>query len=324
MSRRAWLGACGLVAVTGGVMLPIVVLGFGERLPDPLASHWGADGRADAHLSVAKTVVSLELLWLFFCGIAVQISWRGQERRRVRAGAGLILGMGIGLVAGLLTVILHANLDAASWRDASKVGWREVGLLLLFAAATSLAGWLVLNRGPDEAPSGFVESPAVPLRKGEDPVWNQAVRNRGLLVLGLVMTAGGLLGILLVLLIPDEPLYAPAMPLAIVALCGLMVLAFSSARVTVDQQGLAVALGPLGWPVKRIALDRITKAGVQTRHPGEVGGWGYRTGLRQTTVMLRSGECLVVEHGPKQKQFAVSVDDAGQGAALLNSLRGRG
>ncbi len=41
-----------------------------------------------------------------------------------------------------------------------------------------------------------------------------------------------------------------------------------------------------------------------------------------TTVMLRSGECLVVRT-IKGKDFAVSVDDAERGAALLNSLIGQ-
>ena len=40
-----------------------------------------------------------------------------------------------------------------------------------------------------------------------------------------------------------------------------------------------------------------------------------------TTVMLRSGECLVIHS--KGKDFAVSVDDAERGAALLNSLSAR-
>ncbi|GAA3089600.1 hypothetical protein GCM10020254_38220 [Streptomyces goshikiensis] len=36
--------------------------------------------------------------------------------------------------------------------------------------------------------------------------------------------------------------------------------------------------------------------------------------------MLRAGECLVIRAGGKE--FAVSVDDAERGAALLNSLAG--
>lgn len=36
--------------------------------------------------------------------------------------------------------------------------------------------------------------------------------------------------------------------------------------------------------------------------------------------MLRGGECLVIRPS-KGREFAVSVDDAERGAALLNSLR---
>lgn len=50
-----------------------------------------------------------------------------------------------------------------------------------------------------------------------------------------------------------------------------------------------------------------------------MGGWGYRLSGLGTTVMLRRGECLVIR--PRQgAEFAVSVDDAERGAALLNTL----
>ncbi|WP_328793045.1 MULTISPECIES: hypothetical protein [unclassified Streptomyces] len=38
-----------------------------------------------------------------------------------------------------------------------------------------------------------------------------------------------------------------------------------------------------------------------------------------TTLMLRSGECLVI-HVRRGGEFAVSVDDAERGAVLLNAL----
>jgi hypothetical protein len=47
---------------------------------------------------------------------------------------------------------------------------------------------------------------------------------------------------------------------------------------------------------------------------------GYRVSGLGTTVMLRSGECLVVRTRDKGREFAVSVDDAERGAALLNAL----
>ncbi|MEI5099387.1 hypothetical protein RB200_13260 [Streptomyces sp. PmtG] len=84
------------------------------------------------------------------------------------------------------------------------------------------------------------------------------------------------------------------------------------------EQGLEVAFGPLGWPVRRWAPGAIEAAYAEHRTPAQVGGWGYRLSGLGTTVMLRGGECLVIR--AKGKDFAVSVDDAERGAALLNAL----
>jgi len=105
-------------------------------------------------------------------------------------------------------------------------------------------------------------------------------------------------------------------------LAGLGVLAMSSVTVTVDTQGLGVVFGPFGRLRRRIALSRIVSARAENRSPGQAGGWGYRGLAGDTTVMLRGGQCLVVRYG-SGKEFAVSVDDADHGAALLNSLRER-
>ncbi|MFG2879360.1 DUF1648 domain-containing protein [Streptomyces sp. NPDC048337] len=101
-------------------------------------------------------------------------------------------------------------------------------------------------------------------------------------------------------------------------LASLLVLACSSVQARVTGKGLEVAFGPLGWPVRRWAAPDVESARVEDRRPVQVGGWGYRLSGLGTTVMLRGGPCLVVRS--KGKDFAVSVDDADRGAALLNSV----
>ncbi|KIF06627.1 hypothetical protein PL81_06480, partial [Streptomyces sp. RSD-27] len=106
---------------------------------------------------------------------------------------------------------------------------------------------------------------------------------------------------------------------AILALAALAVLVCSSVRARVTRRGLEVAFGPLGYPVRRWAAEDIESARAEERTPARAGGWGYRINGLGTTVMVRGGECLVVR--AKGRDFAVSVDDAARGAALLNSLR---
>ncbi|MYS57046.1 DUF1648 domain-containing protein, partial [Streptomyces sp. SID6013] len=89
----------------------------------------------------------------------------------------------------------------------------------------------------------------------------------------------------------------------------------------VSERGLEVSFGPLGWPGRRWAPGDIDTARMEVRRPSQVGGWGYRLSGLGTTVMLRAGECLVIRPRGRRSDFAVSIDDAERGAALLNALR---
>jgi hypothetical protein len=114
---------------------------------------------------------------------------------------------------------------------------------------------------------------------------------------------------------------AKAVPYGVVLLVvGLLLLFWARVRVTVDEGGVGIALGP-GWPRWTIPLADITGAWAENRQAMAYGGWGYRGFSRGApVVMVRSGDCLVVERG-NGRTSAVSVDDAANGAALLNSLR---
>ncbi|MER6199048.1 hypothetical protein ABT234_17000 [Streptomyces sp. NPDC001586] len=192
------------------------------------------------------------------------------------------------------------------------------------ALSFPLAIWSVLvlgamidRRGPVAAVSPAADSPVMDIPAGERLVWLARTSNPWLLltaaVLGAVAAvaavagAGGLLA-------PAWQLVAP------LGIASLAVLACSSVRARVTGQGLEVGFGPLGWPVRRWAATDIESARAEHRMPSQVGGWGYRLSGLGTTVMLRAGECLVVRS--RGKDFAVSVDDAARGAALLNSLAG--
>lgn len=93
--------------------------------------------------------------------------------------------------------------------------------------------------------------------------------------------------------------------------------------VGVDERGLRIAYGPWAWPATRIPLSRIRAAWAEDIAPLSVGGWGYRVvpwrAPANSTVMVRSGDCLVVER-EDGRRLAVSVDDAGRGASLLAAL----
>ncbi|MET9604529.1 DUF1648 domain-containing protein [Streptomyces sp. NPDC006512] len=312
-SVRAW----GAVAWVAGILVLLVALppAASGRLPDRLATPWntGDSGAPDGSMPLWAAALAPALVWaLLVLGVAL-------ARRRAGAAAGgwtaaTLLSGGVFLAGGQASVV-RANLDREDWRQAGSVsGW-----VLAVVVAASVAGVVgaLLARRPGagaEPPQG----PTMDIPEGERLFWLSRASNGWLqltaAVTGLVAVAGALAG-LGGLTGPEWLLVAPF------AVASVLVLTFSSAQARVGAQGLEVAFGPLRWPVRRWAAEDVDSARVEDREPAQVGGWGYRLSGLGTTVMLRAGGCLVVRS--RGKDFAVSVDDAERGAALLNSLVAR-
>ncbi|MFC9976156.1 hypothetical protein ACFVH6_35210 [Spirillospora sp. NPDC127200] len=324
-SRRSLYVTIAAAASAGLLALPVGPLLLRDRLPDPLASHWGTDGVPDGSASFAGITGVTGLVWLLFCAGALLFGHLGWQRRHIRAWTGALLGAGAALCAAVVAITLRLNLDRDSWREAGHLGADVLVPLLLGMAAGGGVGWLIGNVGRDRVPTVPVRDlPRLDLAERDRPTWFGSVHSRWAVWLGGGLAAAGVLGAVVAGLLP-EPL-TPGRPLALAFLplvvAGLAGLTLSSARVTAGDSGLTVAFGPFGRPVKRIALDRIDSAWTERRTPAQVGGWGYRLSGLGTTAMLRSGECLVVAYDGDQR-FAVSVDDSERAAALLNSLRER-
>lgn len=321
MNVRRWyipiaVGWTVLVAVLV-VVAPVPLL---DRLPDPLATHWGLSGRADGASPYWLDALVMVLLWLVIAGLPLYRLIRGDalRRRHDRRWMCAVLAGGGVFVLALQTMTILANLDRTDWRDAAPVG---PGTLLAVFGVSALAGaigWALARPGPDEEPPASGRRPPRPLRtlrSGERAVWVSSA------TAGWAVTAGSgllLLAVLLGVLPPLETEHRIVLAVT-TGVSAVAALALSGVRVQVNARGLAVAFGPLRWPVRRIPLDRIDRAFVDKRWPADVGGWGYRVRPGSSTVMIRGGECLVVRYG-SGRELAISVDDAERGAALLNSL----
>src|SRR5690625_1286166 len=100
---------------------------------------------------------------------------------------------------------------------------------------------------------------------------------------------------------------------------------FLSWRVRVDAAGLT-AVSTLGRPRQHVPAAEVERAEVVEVDPfGEFGGVGLRIApdIHGTVgVVLRKGEAILV-HRSGGRRFAITVDDAAQGAALLNSYAER-
>lgn len=302
-----------------GILLLLVgmPLAASGRLPERLATHWSGAGEPDSSMPLWAAAVFPALIWaVLAAGVAFGLRRTGPESAgAIRGWAGITLAAGGVFLVGGQASVVRANLDRSDWREAGSVtGW--VAATVVVAATAGAVAWLATRHGPT-APGRAADGPSMDIPEGQRLVWLSRTSNpwlqttsavTGLVALAAVVTAAAGLADLLPALILMAPF----------ALASLLVLGCASVQARVSEEGLKVSFGPLGWPARRWAVQDIESARVEERTPAQVGGWGYRLSGLGTTVMLRRGECLVIR--AKGKDFALSVDDAERGAALLNSL----
>jgi hypothetical protein len=295
------------------VALPLAVR---DRLPGRLATHWGGTS-PDAALPLWAAALVPAILWLVLVLSVVVAAGRGGLPPRGAPAA--VLPAAGAFLTGAQAAVVRANLDRADWRQAGSV---TTGVLL-GAVAAALVGVLAHLAGrrrpvPAATPAG-AGGPVMELPEGVHPVWLSRTSNHWLYALALAAGLVAFAALAAAAAGATDAAWAVFAPCAVVALAGSVC---SSVTARVSGRGLEVAFGPLGRPVRRWAVHDLEAARVEVRRPAEVGGWGYRLSGRGTTVMLRAGECLVVR--PREgAEFAVSVDDAERGAALLNALTAR-
>lgn len=292
-------------SLVGGVG---VLLGRGN-LPDTLATHFALNGQPDGFaqrdvffwllLSIAVTAAGLAV------GIAVRI---GARSARAMWLWGLTYVAWLPTTIALWTIATqHGLADAQTAHGPGLFGmvW-VIGFPLLIASVVArYSGGAV-----DERP--LHTSPGLGLQHGEIAMWQRSLSVRWpkvLGALGLGATVAGAWQGAGVLIFAG----------VVVAIVGVVM---SSLTTTVDRHGLTVAWGPLHWPVVRIGLAEIRSARADRINPGSWGGWGYRGSLklfRKAAAVLRLGEGIAVDL-TGGRTFAVTVDDAETGSALLNDL----
>ncbi|TMR07975.1 DUF1648 domain-containing protein [Nonomuraea turkmeniaca] len=314
MTARVAAAAWGLLVLAGQILLPLSVR---DRLPDPLATHWGPGDRPDGSMPFTVYVVMVVLVWA--------VPWLGLVVARARALThrqgrmfwwGVLFATGVFAFGMNVTTVL-ANLGAPDWRAARLPGWAVLAVIGVALAAAVAAGYL--GRGaPDEPVPAGTRPPLLRLRAGQRTVWVGHVANPWLTLFNAVMAAG--LAVLAVFslagVVPGKPAALILPVLVLVLAVGVLI---SSVSVRAGDDRVVIQFGPLGWPARRIPLSKIESAWAEVRHPSRVGGWGIRGLPGGVTIMLRGGECLVLGYR-SGGQLAISIDDAARGASLINAL----
>ncbi|MEU1984914.1 DUF1648 domain-containing protein [Nocardia sp. NPDC019395] len=291
----------------------VLLAAAADRLPDPIATHFGSDG-ADGFTGRVPTMVisaglGLGLAVLFAAILAVGFR-QGRMVRRPdstvdpsRLLFGTAWGVG-GFVGMLMLFSTVANLDIADPAQVTLPGWTFV-----VAAAVGVlfggAGWLAAPESPIAAEPSRVVRP-LPIGATERVNWSRRITAPWMLLTGVVSALIGMtLGIV-------------AQPFAgvVLVLTGALVAHLALVRVVVDRRGLTVGTGLAGWPRWRLEPQEITEVSTADISPAHYGGYGIRLIPGTTAVVLRGGPGIVVTRR-SGRRFAVSVDDAETGAGVL-------
>lgn len=313
-----WSGRRRAVVAAGPFLVVLLALAgvwttVSGRLPDPLATHFGAAGRADGFTSVqgfATTSLALLLLFGAVVGFFVQLRPDTPEVPWVIA-----TGYALAAVCGYaVCVTLLSNADVAEV-SAVRVPLWVLALSLPVALLAGALGRLLAGAAPagPRRPRGAVSRLDLP--PAETAGWSRTISSRPLFVLGgLLLGAGLLVGLLADRVVAVPLLFGAAVTLPM-----------ASVRVTVDRRGLTLSPTPLSsrCRFRRITPDQIAEAGSRRIACfDEFGGWGYRIRAGRSGFVLRSGEGMVVRL-TNGREFVVTVDDAATAAALLNTYTDR-
>ncbi len=284
-------------------------------LPDPVATHWGAGGGPNGFSGLAGFLTTMALISLgciiLFSVIALVA---GQAASTLRIMAASTVWMG-GMLATMAVGSLYGQRGLSDAHQAPDLGWTLAIALVAPLVPAAVAALLVPRDRPQpatgEVPAGV---PQVPLGDSTRAVW-------------LRRTSGGpgvavAMGSILLIVVLSITLHALAM-LALAVVLVLLFAAMFAFQVRVDSDGITVR-SALGWPRTHVAAGEIERAGVVDVSPfRDFGGWGWRVNARgRTGIVLHAGQGLLVEQ-TGGRSLIVTVDDAAQGAALLNTMAAR-
>ncbi|MFI6766112.1 DUF1648 domain-containing protein [Streptomyces sp. NPDC050355] len=284
------------------------------RLPDPLATHFDDTGRADdfssTHGFLTGTLLALVALGAVFALLS--------RVPKLATAAPWVIATGYAVAAGLGYALCLTLLGNAGAADASAVRlplW-QVLLTLPVALLAGVLGHLLAGVAPRPPRRPTGDAPRLDVPAGTAAGWSRTISSPPLMTLGVLVLCGGLATGILGIWISC----------VILVLSGVVSLAVTSVRVTVDRRGLTLAPTlpqAFGIRFRRIGPDRVVEATSRRVDCfGEFGGWGYRVRGRGSGLVLRSGEGIAVRL-TSGREFVVTVDDAATAAALLNTYADR-
>jgi hypothetical protein len=293
-----------VLAVLAAVVLPLLAW---PRLPDPIAIHWGLDGRPDGSAPLVIDVVLFSVMTVLIAVLPLVAVVRAH---RDTARTMLTLSHGMGAFFGLLRWrTLELNLDATSWEAAGSLTLVDLALLLGLALPFAFVGWWLGGLHP-ELPRAVSEVVPQTLPSDGQLLWVGHQAWSVARVAGPVLIVAG--GFTTAVRVAAETLLLGGT----LVLVGVLLWWFTSITVATGPAGLKVRFGPLGWPAIRVPLAAIEAVEVEDVEPMAYGGWGYRVMPGVRAVVIRRGVGMRVRRSGRP-DLVVTVDDAATAAGVL-------
>lgn len=306
---------CALIAV--GLMLS-----WAPELPDPIAIHWGANGRADGFGSLGSLLILVAAIVTVFAGaVTLSLAWMpavdaSSSRHQPRFLGAMSVWIGV-----FLSIAMGGSVAVQrGFADATDVGTIVAPMVTGVAVglAAAVVAWFVIPAPAIAEDSANGETHAMSLTADERVSWTASVRPRA----GLVLLFAVLFAAMIVASGTGAAVGGGWTGWFIVGLL-VFVLVVSVVtffwRVTVTSGGFSVrtAGGVLGItvPLREITTARV----VQINPLADFGGWGWRVTTGRTGIVLRAGDALQVERR-SGRSVVVTVDDAATAAALITGL----
>lgn len=317
---RTWLLPLLAILASAAIGAALVLQVWGE-LPDPIAHHWGADGKANEFGPLRKefgfAVAFTTLFPLGLLGLGAAI-------RQPRAFGPFAAGMGA-FVSSVMFGMLRSQRGVSDVAGMPNAG----GPLWIGTGAALVVGLLVWFLTRDTArhvaahlPS--VAAPHVDVAPGIRLAWTGLTRSGAGTWVGLALGTLPLVGMAVVFFALGNPNLGGFMLVMAVGL--LPLLSMMWCRVTIDARGVrALGMGLIPWV--RIPLEQVEEARTTTVDSplGDFGGWGYRgkaDGSGAWGVVTGAGEAVVIERAGKGPMY-LTIDGAAEAAAVLNTLATR-
>ena len=167
-----WVLPLSLVVIT---LLPLLI--FRERLPDPIATHWGAGGEPNASMTFGFLVV-FQALFVGIPAIVMAILARRAPVYRRE----ITLAVGIASFVATVTAVVSwqvvgVNLDAVDWSQSGVIGWAHLGAALSIAAMLAVIASMLARSIETDAPQNPV-TPHWDLAPGVRAVWVGTARSK--------------------------------------------------------------------------------------------------------------------------------------------------